>query len=129
MQFTLLIAFVIVAAVSAKFADRADEHWEIFKGKFQRSYETEEEHSRRKGIFAQNMIRVDKKNEINKAANGEEVFGLTKFSDWTEEEFSVLLGRKNRQHKPNGDVNVLAPVSFEGKGMRGLGALPSYVNW
>jgi hypothetical protein len=38
------------------------------------------------------MIRADKKNEIN----GQVAFGVTKFSDLTLEEFSLLLGRKNK---------------------------------
>jgi len=129
-MFTLIVLLVVVATVSAKFAERYEEHFEEFKVKFGRMYDSDEEHARRKEIFRQAMNRVDHKNTINIAANGEQVFGITKFSDYTHEEFSVLLGRKNLQPKLTGEENVLAPISFgNNKNLRGLNALPTYVNW
>ncbi len=133
MQYTFFLLLIVVAAVSAtvtKFAERHEEHFETFKAKYARVYESDAEHSRRKELFRAAMIRVDQKNEVNVRENGEAVFGITKYSDWTEEEFSVLLGRKGRQYKSTGNEQTLAPISFtNNKGLRGLGALPSYVNW
>ena len=41
------------------------------------------------------MKRADENNKIN----GEAVFGVTKFSDKTLDEFKVLLGRRERKFK------------------------------
>lgn len=69
-------------------------------------------------IFRQAMKRVDEKNKIN----GAESFGITKFSDRTIDEFSVLLGRKGRESKPKIST-VREPKAPIGEG------IPSYVNW
>ena len=64
------------------------------------------------------MKRVDEKNKINGAI----AFGVTKFSDRTAEEFSVLLGRKNKGTIPK-SKNVREPLAPPG------GSIPSYTNW
>ena len=51
------------------------------------------------------MTRVDLKN----LQNGSPAFGITKFSDWSVEEFSVLLGRKNFESKIAKQVSVRKP--------------------
>ena len=53
-------------------------------------YGSAEEQTKRRDIFCENMKNADRLNELNKTP----VFGVTKFSDRTDSEFSVLLGRK-----------------------------------
>ena len=49
------------------------------------------------------MHRVDRLNDLNGA---EPAFGVTKFSDWTREEFKLLLGAKAPKGRKDGDVDV-----------------------
>ena len=71
-------------------------HFANFKTKFNKKYASPDEDALRQSIFCNNMKEVDERNAIN----GKPVFGVTKFSDQTKEEFSVLLGRKNHAHEP-----------------------------
>jgi hypothetical protein len=119
MQFTIFVLLVIVAAVSANFAANVDQHFATFKTKFMRKYADAEEESRRRAIFYDNMVRADKLNELN----GEPVFGVTKFADWTEEEFSVMRGVRGTPPKFNGRVHDFSDIKSTGVG------IPSYVNW
>eukprot|EP00056_Hartaetosiga_gracilis_P002434 m.53562 g.53562 ORF g.53562 m.53562 type:complete len:347 (+) comp11044_c0_seq1:35-1075(+) len=57
--------------------------WEEFKEKFNKKYLTDEEHDNRFNVFVNNM---EKAAVMNKEA-GEQVYGMTKFSDLTAEEF------------------------------------------
>jgi cathepsin F len=52
-----------------------------------KTYETREEYSKRLGIFADNLDRVAESNRLHILAGGDAVFGITKFSDLTPEEF------------------------------------------
>jgi len=78
------------------FADNCEQHFVDFKKKFGRDYDSKDEESKRFGIFCESMKRVDNEN----ALNGHPSFGVTKFSDRTFEEFSVLLGRKGKGVEP-----------------------------
>lgn len=75
-------------------------------------------------MFALSMARVDKKNDIN----GTPVFGVTKFSDWSEEEFQVLLGRKDRAVAPT-SVDVRKPGDAAKFGRSVLTSAPAVVEW
>lgn len=85
-----ILALTIFAVSATNFAHRSDELFSKFIKDHQRSYSSNEELNRRRAIFKESMIRCDKGNE----RNGSPVFGVTKFSDWTQEEFKRLLGRK-----------------------------------
>ena len=118
-MYTLFVLLLVVVAVSANFQSKVDEHFSAFKTKFRRTYASADEEGRRRGIFVENMIRVD---ELN-ALNGEPVFGVTKFSDLTQEEMKNMKGliRPDKDPEPH-------EIKFrEGKSF-GLG-LPSLVNW
>ena len=52
------------------------------------------------------MKEADKLNE----ANGSPVFGVTKYSDQTQEENAVLFGRKGKAHTPTVEVVVTEPT-------------------
>jgi len=128
-MFTLFVLLVVVATVSAKFSERHEEHFETFKKDFHRKYDTEEEHGKRKEIFRQRMIKVDELNEINVKENGEQVFGVTKFADWTDEEFGVMLGRKNHGAGVDASVPTKEPKAFKSNVRGAQVGIPSYVNW
>ncbi|XP_036909200.1 cathepsin F [Sturnira hondurensis] len=76
---------------------------------YNRTYETEEEAQRRMSIFVNNMVRAQ---EIQALDRGTAEYGVTKFSDLTEEEFRTFylnpllkegLGKKMRLAKPMDD--------------------------
>jgi len=79
--------------------------------------------AKRKAIFRESMIRSD----ANNAINGEPVFGVTKFSDMTLKEYSILLGRRGhgapvpKQHSVKNPLLAKTPVS--------AAALPPVVDW
>ena len=89
----LFILLSVLAVVAAQLEQNCRTLFEDFKVKFQRSYANADEESKRLGIFCQSMKRADENNKIN----GEAVFGVTKFSDKTLDEFKVLLGRRERK--------------------------------
>jgi hypothetical protein len=78
--------------VASKFYENCNGRFVDFQKKFRMKYASAEEEARRLTIFCDNMKEVDALN----AKNGAESFGITKFSDRTKTEFSVLLGRKDR---------------------------------
>jgi len=101
-RFSILILAIVLVSVAAQFVNRVDELFTSFKKTFGRQYASSEEELNRKQIFAASMARVDQKNKLN----GSPAFGVTKFSDWTLEEFKVLLGRKatETQLRKEGEV-------------------------
>jgi len=126
MQFTIIVLLVIVAAVSANFAANVDQHFAGFKTKFFRKYASAEEESRRRAIFYDNMVKADKLNKLN----GEPVFGVTKFADWSEEEFKVLRGVRGTPPKFNGRLRDFSePKHAETPAASPSVGIPSYVNW
>lgn len=98
--------------------------FEAFKTKFNKKYRTPEEESKRFEIFKQSLKNIDERNlnEIKRTqgyGNNFEraVYGITKFSDLTKEEFSKILGTKpvpksqlNAPHrrKPDDDSRKLS---------------------
>mmetsp|Transcript_19971 Transcript_19971/g.18148 ORF Transcript_19971/g.18148 Transcript_19971/m.18148 type:complete len:376 (+) Transcript_19971:28-1155(+) len=99
--FRFFVLSLVISVSLANFAEKADELFVEFKAKYGRHYKDAQEEQKRLEIFRQSMIRVDKNNEIN----GSPVFGVTKFSDWTPEEFQVLLGRKDHGHPDPPKIN------------------------
>lgn len=83
--------------------------------KYGKSYLTLEEYNLRKAIFEKTMEFVD---AHNKKEGETYTMGENQFSDWTEWEFSKLLGTKNdtiiaEQQQPE-EVEVKAPVTAWG---------------
>ena len=75
----------------------AQMHWSLFKKHFRKVYRSEEEHDYRFQVFKTSMARVHQRNLANVAAGGQHVFGVTRFSDETQEEF-------NRRYKGRKDM-------------------------
>lgn len=67
-----------------------EDEFNTFVGMYGRNYASQEEHSFRLSIFQANMEDAEKMNQESKTAT----FGITQFSDWTDEEFMVMLGDK-----------------------------------
>jgi len=100
----LVLSVLSLASCSALFEENSASLFNDFKVKFGRKYSSVDEENKRFAIFTESMKRVDAKN----IANGHASFGVTKFSDKTFEEFSVLLGRKGHG-KASTNVNVRKP--------------------
>lgn len=104
---------------TGKFHEKADGLFEDFKVKFQRKYKTTDEESKRREIFRESMKRVDKNNNIN----GSPVFGVTKYSDRTPEEFKTLLGFKHSESSEEPLKTRLSMTAVDSSSM------PTQVNW
>jgi cathepsin F len=92
MKFFLL---TLVACVSATLNTQMTDAFSAFMSKYEKSYDTVEEYAKRLTIFADNMDDVARRNAEHVLINGEAVFGVTKFSDLTPEEFKTFyLGYK-----------------------------------
>ncbi len=108
MQFALFLCLAIVASAAANLANECDKNFSIFMSKFHVRYPNADEQSKRKSVFCENMKEADRLNELN----GTPSFGVSKFSDRTRAEFSVLLGRKDMK-KPVPTRPVRTP-NFDG---------------
>lgn len=108
MKFFLL---AIVACVSATIFDsKLTDAFGLFMAKYSKSYDTVEEYAKRLGVFAKNVERVNKMNAEHILIGGEAVFGVTPFSDLTQEEFKMYyLG-----YKPSNSSKNYVTVKLEG---------------
>ena len=69
----------------------ADEHFHNFIAQYGRNYASQDEYNMRKEIFNKQLENVQKHN----AKGLSWTIGINKFSDWTDQEYSRLLGLKN----------------------------------
>jgi activator of 2-hydroxyglutaryl-CoA dehydratase len=60
--------------------DHAEQQFNIFKLKFNKSYVTKEEHDYRFGVFKENLKFVEEMNKLNKAAHKNYELGIQEFS-------------------------------------------------
>jgi len=86
----LLIATIVATAAGDRLSSPT---FNVFMQKFERAYETEEEHNVRYWTFYKNMAKWEL---FNKAEQGTATYGMNEFADMTEEEFAM---------------NYLSPVS------------------
>lgn len=80
------LAALALASATAIDSEVVDAFTRFMKD-YSKSYETREEFSKRLGIFSDNLDKVAEDNRKHILAGGEAVFGITKFSDLTTEEF------------------------------------------
>jgi len=83
----VVIAGALVAVAASQAVSTTDAAWEAFKAAYGRNYIGDEE-AYRHSIFTKNMAKFAARNEVEESAT----FGADEHADWTEEEFSVLLG-------------------------------------
>jgi len=84
-----------------------------FMKEYGKSYDSVEEYAKRLAIFADNMERVAKMNAEHVLINGEAVFGVTKFSDLTPEEFKAtyLTYRPSNRTRNVKDPVIEGPIA------------------
>jgi len=84
-----------------------------FMKEYGKSYDSVEEYAKRLGVFAENMERVAKMNAEHVLINGEAVFGVTKFSDLTPEEFKAtyLTYRPSNRTRDIKDPVIEGPIA------------------
>ncbi|XP_055987544.1 cathepsin W [Sorex fumeus] len=91
----------------------------LFQAQYNRSYPSAAEHARRLAIFARNLERAQ---ELQEKALGTAEFGVTPFSDLTEEEFGQLYGLRRAAAGPP-KINAKAVVEEWGA------PVPPSCNW
>jgi hypothetical protein len=133
---TAVIGSAVLASASASnLADNYVSLFDEFKTKFHKKYSTPEEESKRFAIFQDKMKKVDESNRINVENRGEDnVFGVTKFSDRSDDEFKSLLGRPKGERHSSKVTAVRSPADHITKGVKltnheAVNSVPSYVNW
>lgn len=93
---TIAVIAIIAALGAIYFAtlsgDNAnDVAFNNFISKYGRNFASQEEYNMRKQIFSSTLKKIEEHN----AKNLSWTFGINEFSDWTDEEYSRLLGLKN----------------------------------
>ena len=102
----LLLSFFLVVAVAAVeiSEDLAEwglrEHFKQFETSFLKKYENFEEREHRFQVFVKNLERVVEKNKVLAEKSRDEIHGVTKFSDWTDEEFATMVGGFKKNDAP-----------------------------
>jgi len=103
-------ALAILATAQARLfvSDEAQQKymWEQFKTEFGKNYETMEEEMSRFSHFISNLKIADKRNMNEILAGGSAIHGITKFSDMSQEEFSLRFLRADMKLK-----TVDAPIA------------------
>lgn len=105
-MFLFLLACVGAAPVTQQITDA----FTMFQKEYDVSYDTIEEYAKRLRIFASNMEKVAEMNAAHVLINGEAVYGITKFSDLSPEEFKKFyLG-----YIPSNKTKVYVDVKLDG---------------
>lgn len=104
--------------------------WAKYKAAYHKSYSSPAEEAKRFGHFQTNLANADTWNDEQVSAGGSPVFGVTKFSDRSQEEFDASnKGRKGHGYLPE-DYAAKTYRSPQVKGgMLGLAATPRAINW
>jgi len=116
-MFKTILALALFGAASAGTAVSVDlgewamrEHFAAFEGKFSKTYSTVADRESKFRTFVQNMEEVVAKN-AELLANGEDaVFGITKFSDISPEEFIATMLNDQMPAAASGNVTVATPA-------------------
>jgi len=105
--------FLILSVFACVSADHMTDAFTKFTKDYSRNYGTIEEWAKRLAIFKENMLKVAEMNAEHVLINGEAVYGVTKFSDLTAEEFkNNYLGYiPSNKTKTYVDVQIDGPVA------------------
>jgi hypothetical protein len=126
----------VIVVVNAGLFENCDDLFEDFKVRYKMKYSSDNEETMRHGVFCSNMKLAD----LYNSENGSPVFGASKFSDKTRQEFGIVLGRKDQGVFKQGDdlrsVTVRSPYAGpekygnrKGKAKQFTGVLPDVVDW
>lgn len=115
LRFSILLSLAVLASVAFSLSDdplirqvvpdsgsetddlfSADHHFTLFKKKYNKSYATQEEHDYRFKVFARNLRRALRHQQLDPTA----VHGVTQFSDLTPAEFRKTYLGLNRLKLP-----------------------------
>jgi len=122
MKGLLLLLVVQCCSAAILFQDHVPEDFVQFMERFNKTYANSAEMQKRIGIFEQAKIKIAQLNEDAAASGFKTKFGITKFSDLTEEEFSSkYFGYKSSGAElPNepsfGNVNLPVSMDWRKKG-------------
>lgn len=83
--FTTLLASSVSALSLSR--EEMEQQFTSFMKEHQKTYDNEEEHSYRFGIFMETLKLIEERNEAEKMHGGSAVHGITRFADMTQEEF------------------------------------------
>jgi C1A family cysteine protease len=112
-QIVVLIAFLAVSSAKL-FPEKASHQkylWESFKRDFGKSYETQDEETKRFNYFLENLKIADLRNEAERRAGGSAVHGITKFSDLSQSEFEAKYLKADVTKKSNNAEVVTITVA------------------
>jgi len=113
----LLLVFLIIGVCLVLNCSACPKKFEEFTSKYGKTYSSVSETVERYLIFAENLALTAEWNKIE----GKEVFGITKFSDLTQEEFKASY--LNYKPNPNIKGTYLNPATLPNV------ALPTSVDW
>lgn len=120
-QAVIAASLVLVASGKLYTEDPAaqKELWSKFKTQHKKRYTDHAEESARFNIFLDNLKSADSRNDAEKANGGNEVHGVTKFSDLTQAEFQARfltadrkLGALDRKTLETADVALATTDTF-----------------
>jgi len=104
------VAVTMLASASADLHSASPEShkmmFEAFKTQHTRRYKTQDEENARFKTFVSNLAVMDSRNKAERKAGGSAQHGITKFADWTDEEFQARLSFS----KPNSTATKFATV-------------------
>jgi C1A family cysteine protease len=111
MMFNFFVALAVIGVSSAAvYTENAVEQkalWEGFKANFNKVYSTMSEESRRFSIFLENLQVIDHRNGLELRHGGNEVHGITKFSDLSQAEFETRYLTADASLKTNSNAEEL----------------------
>jgi len=104
-NFFFALVFVFSMTITAKANSEIIKTFEKFQQNFGKTYTSEEELNKRLAIFSKNMRHISNMNAKHVLSSEEAVFGITKFSDLTSEEFNkAYLTYQSRKTNPGKNV-------------------------
>jgi len=117
----LVLALFCICAASALLHDNDfySQNFEAFKGQFEKSYTTQEEHETRFTIFKHNTDKIEIHNNHVLLGLHSYTLKMNQFGDWTNEEYNQLLGFRSKRIVSSSQK----PADW------GLQALPAEVDW
>ena len=130
MKASLFVLFVLLSFSSAwagLLQPRSrDFEWEMFKGRHQKLYDSDDEEQIRRSIWEKNLKLIERHNIGYAIGLHNYKLGANKFADWTNEEFrqQMLMPKRNMsaiQRQPNRDQFVEVEGDDE--------AVPKAVDW
>ena len=104
----LFLCLLLVAAATAQLFEQCDELFKQFVSDHKLKY-SPTVLAQRNEVFCANMKKADGLNALQKEAGFPSAFGVTKYADRSDKEFSALLGRKGKGAGARPKAPVMQP--------------------